>query len=82
MAMYTLIKYVLAWFIGNVIFIIMGPMQKMLRYDNPMWDNMPNWMNAWADQIYGIWILFNLLMAATIVVAGIAEANRNRSLEA
>jgi hypothetical protein len=81
MAMYTIIKYVLAWFIGNIIFIIMGPMEKMLRYDNPMWDNMPTWMNAWGDQIYGIWVLFNVLMAATMIIAGITEANRSRSLE-
>jgi hypothetical protein len=56
-------------------------MEKMLRYDNPMWDNMPTWMNAWGDQIYGIWVLFNVLMAATMIIAGITEANRSRSLE-
>jgi len=81
MVLFTLIKYVLAFFVGYMVFIVSGPLMEMLRYENPMWDDMPTWMQAWGDQQYGIWILFIILIAAVILIAGIAEANRNRALE-
>ena len=81
MVLFTLIKYVLAFFVGYMVFITAGPLMEMLRYENPMWDDMPTSMQAWGDQQYGIWILFIVLIAAVIIIAGIAEANRNRALE-
>jgi len=80
--MFTLIKVALAFFVGYMVYIVSGPVIKMLRYDNSTWDTMPTWMQAWGDQMYGIWILFAVLIAATIIVFGIAESNRNRNLEA
>lgn len=82
MALFTLIKYVLGFFVGFLIFIVSGPLNYMLRYANPMWDNMPTFMQAWGDQEYGIWVLFIVIIAAVLVVAGINEANKNRNLEA
>ena len=82
MALFTLVKYVLAFFVFYIIFILSGPMMEMMRYENPIWDGMPTWMQAWGDQEYGIWILFIVIGAAVIFIAGIAEANRNRNLEA
>jgi len=47
-----------------------------------MWYGMPTWMNAHGDQLYGVWVLFIIIIAAVIIYAGINEANRNRNLEA
>lgn len=81
MALFTLIKYVLGFFVGFLVFIVSGPVQYMLRYQNPMWDSMPTFMQAWGDQEYGIWVLFIVIIAAVLVIAGINEANKNRALE-
>lgn len=82
MALFTLIKYVLGFFVGFLVFIVAGPLQYMLRYQNQMWDDMPTFMQAWGDQMYGIWVLMIIIIAAVLVVAGINEANKNRNLEA
>lgn len=82
MVFFTLIKYVLGFFVGMIVFILSGPLIMKMRYENPMWDNMPTFMQAFGDQEYGIWILFILIMAGVLALAGIAEANRNRNLEA
>ena len=82
MALFTLIKYVLAFFVGMVIFILGGPLQFMMAYENPMWDDMPVSMQAFRDQEYGIWIMFVVIIGAVIIIAGVAEANRSRNLEA
>ena len=82
MALFTLIKYVLGFFVGFLVFIVAGPLQYMLRYQNQMWDDMPTFMQAWGDQMYGIWVLMIIIIAAVLVVAGINEANNNRNLEA
>lgn len=82
MALFTLIKYVLGFFVGFLVFIVAGPLQYMLRYQNQMWDDMPTFMQAWGDQMYGIWVLMIVIIAAVLVVAGINEANKNRNLEA
>ena len=82
MALFTLIKYVLGFFVGFLVFIVAGPLQYLLRYQNTMWDNMPTFMQAWGDQMYGIWVLMIVIIAAVLVIAGINEANKNRNLEA
>lgn len=84
MALFTIIKYVLAFFFGYFVFILLGPVVFMTRdpETNPMWADMPISMLAFGDQTYGIWILFVILIAVVIIIAGIAEANRNRNLEA
>lgn len=82
MGLFTIIKYVLAFFFAYTVFIIFGPVVFQTRYENPMWDTMPTWMNAHADQLYGVWVLFIVIIAAVIIYAGINEANRNRNLEA
>lgn len=82
MALFTLLKYVLGFFVGMMIFILAGPLEYMLRYENDMWEDMPAGMQAFGDQMYGLWIMFVVIIAAVLVVAGIAEANKNRNLEA
>jgi hypothetical protein len=82
MALFTILKYALAFFFGYAAFIMLGPVVMMTRYENPAWDTMPTWMLAFGDQQYGIWILFIIIIAAVIMFAAITEANRNRSLEA
>lgn len=84
MVLFTLIKYVLAFFFGYFVLIVVGPVVFMTRdpETNPMWKNMPISMIAFGDQTYGIWILFVVVIAVVIIIAGIAEANRNRNLEA
>lgn len=81
MALFTLIKYVLGFFVGFLIFIVSGPLQYLLRYQNDMWDSMPTSMQAFGDQMYGIWVLMIVIIGAVLVIAGINEANKNRNLE-
>lgn len=81
MVLFTLIKYVLGFFVGFMIFIVSGPVMYMMRYQNDMWDDMPVFMQAFGDQQYGIWVLFIVIIAAVLVIAGISEANKNRALE-
>lgn len=82
MALFTIIKYALAFFIGYLVFIILGPFIFGLRYENPMWDDMPLEMTAFGDIEYGIWVLMSILIAAVVLLAGISEANRQRNVEA
>jgi hypothetical protein len=82
MAMFTIIKYALAFFFAYLIFITLGPVVYQTRYANSSWDALPVWMQAHGDTLYGIWILFLVIIAAVIIFAGINEARRNRNLEA
>lgn len=81
MAFYTLIKYVLAFFVGFFIFITAGPVMYDMRYTNSMWDDMPTDMQAYGDMQYGIWVLFIVVIVGIIVIAGINEANKNRAID-
>ena len=81
MAMFTIIKYASGFFFGYTVFIIFAGLMFPIRYENPMWDGMPTHMIAFADQLYGVWILFAVLIAAVLIIFGINEANKNRSLE-
>ena len=81
MVMWTIIKFVLAFFFGYLAYILIGPVVYISRYENPEWDNMPIFMKAFGDQMYGIWILFGVIIAIILIYAGINEANRNRALE-
>lgn len=81
MAMWTIIKFVMAIFFGYLAYIVIGPMVKISRYDNSQWDDMPVFMQAFGDQMYGIWILFIIILGAILIYFGINEANRNRNLE-
>ena len=81
MAFFTIIKYVLAAFVGFFIFIAAGPMMYMMRYENPMWHDMPTDMLAFGDMTYGIWVLFIVIIIGVIVIAGINEANKNRAID-
>lgn len=82
MALFTIIKFALAFYFAYLIFITLGPVVYQTRYANSSWDSMPAWMQAHGDQLYGIWILFLVIIAAVIIYAGINEARRNRNLEA
>lgn len=77
----TIIKYVFAFAFGYLVFIILGPVVYKLRYQNSQWDSMPTNILAFGDQIYGIWILFTIIIAAVILLASIMEADRNRALQ-
>ncbi len=84
MVLFTLIKYVLAFFFGYLVFSLVAPVVFMTRdvETNPMWEGLPISMLAFGDQSYGIWILFTIIIAVVIIIAAISEANRNRNLEA
>lgn len=81
MAMFSIIKYGLAFYFAYLIFITLGPVVYQTRYANSSWDSLPPWMQAHGDQLYGIWILFIVIIAIVIVYAGINEARRNRAIE-
>lgn len=84
MVLFTLVKYVLAFFFGYLVFALIAPVVFMTRdvETNPMWEGLPISMLAFGDQSYGIWILFTIIIAVVIIIAAVAEANRNRNLEA
>jgi hypothetical protein len=84
LVLFTLIKYVLAFFFGYLVFSLVAPVVFMTRdvETNPMWEGLPISMLAFGDQSYGIWILFTIIIAVVIIIAAISEANRNRNLEA
>lgn len=84
MVLFTLVKYVLAFFFGYIVFTLVAPVVFMTRdpSTNPMWEGMPVSMLAFGDQSYGIWILFAVIIAVVIIIAAVSEANRNRNLEA
>jgi len=84
MALFTLVKYVLGFFFGYIVFTLTAPVVFMTRdpATNPQWEGLPVFMLAFGDQTYGIWILFSVIIAVVIIIFGIAEANRNRNLEA
>lgn len=81
MAMWTIIKFVMAIFFGYLAYIVLGPAVFSSRYENSQWDSMPVFMQAFGDQMYGIWILFIVILGAVLIYAGINEANRNRNIE-
>jgi len=84
LVLFTLVKYVLAFFFGYLVFSLVAPVVFMTRdpETNPMWQDLPISMLAFGDQSYGIWILFAVIIAVVIIIAGVAQANRNRNLEA
>jgi type II secretory pathway component PulF len=84
MVLFTLVKYVLAFFFGYLVFTVVAPVVFETRNPetNQQWQGLPVSMLAFGDQSYGIWILFAVVIAVVIIIAGIAEANRNRNLEA
>jgi len=46
-----------------------------------MWDDMPVSVQAWGDQIYGIWLLIAIIIAAIILLATWAESDRQRAVQ-
>lgn len=82
MALWTILKLALGFFFGYLLFITLGPVVYQTRYENASWDDMPVWLQAHGDQIYGIWILVIVVVAAVLIFAGISEARRNRNVEA
>lgn len=82
MALFTIIKYALAFTFAYMTYIILGPLVFDLAYENPMWNDMPIEMTAFRDLEYGIWILFAILIIAVLLISGISEANRKKNLEA
>lgn len=80
MAVVTIIKYVLVFFFGYMVFMLLGYLVYVTRYENPQWDTMPTNILAFGDQMYGIWILFIPIIAAIILTSAWAAADRSRSV--
>lgn len=77
----TIIKYVFGFAFGYIVYMLLGPVVYKTRYENSQWDDMPTNILAFGDQMYGIWILFIIVIAAVILLASIMEADRHRALQ-
>lgn len=76
MALVTTLKFVITWGIANLMFLVITPLIKTLRYDTGMWNLMPPSMLAWGDQLYVIWIAQIIIVPAIIIVTSWREAER------
>ena len=81
MAVITVIKFVLSFALGYIVYMIFSPIIFQTRYENSMWDDMPVSIQAWGDQIYGIWILIIIIIAGIISLVAWSESNRQRALQ-
>jgi len=81
MAVLTVIKFVLSFALAYILYMIFTPIIFQTRYENSMWDDMPVSIQAWGDQIYGIWILIIIIIAGIISLAAWAESSRQRALQ-
>ncbi len=81
MAVITVIKFVLSFALAYILYMIFSPIVFQTRYENSMWDDMPVSIQAWGDQIYGIWILIIIIIAGIISLSAWAESNRQRALQ-
>ena len=81
MAVLTIIKYFLGFAFGYILYILFGRVVYETRYENSMWDDMPANIQAWGDQVYGIWILVAVVIAAVLLLAAWSESNRRRALQ-
>ena len=79
MAAITIIKYVLAFVFGFTIFMMLSPIMEDLRYENPLYDNMPTEILAFGDQMHGLWLMTAVIIAAIILLSGFGEAMRARA---
>jgi len=81
MAVLTVIKYVLSFALAYILYMIFTPIIFQTRYENSMWDDMPVSVQAWGDQIYGIWLLIAIIIATIILLAAWAESDRRRAIQ-
>jgi energy-converting hydrogenase Eha subunit A len=80
MAVVTIIKYVLIFAFGYIVYMLLGLIVYKTRYENPQWDNMPTSIIAFGDQAYGVWILFIPIIAAIILLSAWAASDRSRAV--
>lgn len=76
MALVTVVKFILGFFFANVFFILLTPLVKATRYDTGQWTSMPTSVLVFGDNIYSIWILFDLIIAGVLVITVYREAER------
>lgn len=76
MALVTVVKFILTFAIGYMIFIFLGPLVYESRYGMGLWDDLPTNMQAYGDNLYGIWILMVIIIAAVILITAWREAER------
>ena len=81
MAVLTLLMYVIVFVVAYATYALFTPIMYTTRYENAMWDKMPASVIAFGDQIYGIWALIAIIIAAVILMAAWANANRARATQ-
>lgn len=80
MAAIAIVKFVLTFALGFGLFMFVTPLLTDLRYNNPLWDNMPSDVLAFGDTIHGIWLLFSLVIGAMLVLLLFSEASNKRAV--
>ena len=81
MALVTVVKFILEFFFAYVFYILLGPLVKATRYDTGQWANMPTSVLVFGDNVYSIWLLFIIIIAAVLIITVYREAER-RAAEA
>lgn len=79
MAAITIAKYALAFVLGYLVYMLLSPIMADVRYENPMWDDMPVSILAFGDQIHGLWLMLAVIIAAVILLAAFSESSRARA---
>lgn len=81
MAVLTLLMMVIVFVVGYATYALFTPIIYQTRYENAMWDDMPSNIQAFGDQMYGIWALVAIIIAAIILMAAWNSANRARATQ-
>ena len=74
MAMITIVLFVFAIVFGYLAYMLFTPILADVRYNNPMWDEMPTDVLAFGDQIHGIWLMLGVVIIAIAVMTGISKS--------
>ena len=80
MAVLTILMYVIVFVVAYATYALFSPIIYQTRYENPLWDTMPSSVIAFGDQIYGLWALMAIIVAAVILLAAWNNANRARAV--
>jgi hypothetical protein len=76
MALVTILKFVITWFLGNIFFILLTPILKTMLYDSGMWNLLPANILIWGDTLYVFWIAMVIIIPAVILIKAWREAEQ------
>lgn len=76
MAAITIIKFLITWFIGNIMFILLTPQIKTLLTGSGLYNLMPPFVLQFAQNIYYMWLVMIFLIPLMILLKSWREAEQ------